>query len=129
MQKFFGYSHLYLQVQVPLGTIVTSSESESIFYLKINSPINCVLWAWLLKPTSLPHIIDDADSEFKAFKTVFPEAIHLLCQFHFSGTLISSALFSYKANYELIIWTWDLQTSHLPLAMIKFKKKNQANSQ
>ena len=24
--------------------------------------------------------------------------------------LISSALFSYKANYELIIWTWDLQT-------------------
>ena len=27
-----------------------------------------------------------------------------------SGTLISSALFSYKANYELIIWTWDLQT-------------------
>ena len=70
---------------LPLGTIVCSSESESVLteaFTMYKSILPST--AFFGRGSRGPRVFltDDAETEFKSFQKVFPESTHLLCQFH-----------------------------------------------
>ena len=70
---------------MPLGTIIVSSESQAIL-VKAFAMYKSILptYAFYGRGSRGPvcFITDDCEAEYQSFLIVFPESLHLLCQFH-----------------------------------------------